>query len=325
MQAKVSFTQKVKEELCTIEFSDIALRSLLSAFVKVNCVLSFRDCKKEIILRTENAKIAKMIYKAIGRLYGVPRRFVYAKAMNFKKKLYYNIVVEEAEYVLSDLEVSMIETKIPKNIVSSDEAIATYLCGAFLSSGSCNSPKKSNYHLEIALNDENYAKWFVRLFNKYNGGEFDAKIIQRRKQFVVYLKKSAQISDFLILIGATNSALEFENVRISRDFSNIGNRLSNLDAANLAKTNKAAKSQIEDIKIIDEIIGIDAIENNKQKELMKLRLEDEDASLQELAYRLSERIDSTVSRSNINHLFRAIHVKANQYRDIYLKNHGRKE
>ena len=108
MQAKVSFTQKVKEELCTIEFSDIALRSLLSAFVKVNGVLSFRDGKKEIILRTENAKIAKMIYKAIGRLYGVPRRFVYAKAMNFKKKLYYNIVVEEAEYVLSDLEVSMI-------------------------------------------------------------------------------------------------------------------------------------------------------------------------------------------------------------------------
>ena len=139
------------------------------------------------------------------------------------------------------------------------------------------------------------------------------------------MKKSAQISDFLILIGATNSALEFENVRISRDFSNIGNRLSNLDAANLAKTNKAAISQIEDIKIIDEIIGIDAIENNKQKELMKLRLEDEDASLQELAYRLSERIDSTVSRSNINHLFRAIHVKANQYRDIYLKNHERKK
>ena len=66
MQAKVSFTQKVKEELCTIEFSDIALRSLLSAFVKVNGVLSFRDGKKEIILRTENAKIAKMIYKAIG-------------------------------------------------------------------------------------------------------------------------------------------------------------------------------------------------------------------------------------------------------------------
>lgn len=158
---------------------------------------------------------------------------------------------------------------------------------------------------------------FRNYFLKYKGGEFSAKIIKRRKQFVVYIKRSAEISDFLILIGATNSALEFENVRISRDFSNIGNRLSNLDAANLVKTNNASKKQLHDIDVIDTVFGIANIKNEKQRELMKLRREFEDASLLELAEKLSNVLKISVSRSNVNHLFRAIHEMAKQYEDAY--------
>lgn len=317
MQAKVSFTQKVKEEVVNLPFSDEHLRAILASFIKINGSLSLSNKKETISLKTENAKIAKFIYYAIEKVYGVPCRFSYSKAMNFKRRLFYYVVVEEAEYIISDLEISFIEGKIAKNIVSNDDMIAGYLCGAFLASGSVNSPKKSNYHLEVALNDDNYAKWFTKLFLKFKGGEFDAKIIKRRNQYVTYIKRSAQISDFLIMIGATNAALEFENVRISRDFANIGNRLSNLDMANYNKTNEASKNQLHDIEVIDKVLGIDKINNIKQKELMKLRLANEDLSLQELADRLSDILKTPISRSNINHLFRAIHQKALEFEGVY--------
>lgn len=316
MQAKVSFTQKVKEEIASINFEDERLRALLASFIKINGSLSLNDGKERITLRTENAKIAKFIYHTVEKLYGIPCRFAYSKAMNFKKRLFYNVIIDEADYIISDLEISFLDGKIAKSIVANDDLIAGYLCGAFLASGSVNSPKKSNYHLEIALNDENYMKWFLKLFSKLKSGEFNVKSIKRRNQYVVYLKRSQQITEFLILIGVTNTALEFENVRISRDFSNIGNRLSNLDSANYAKTVGASSKQIEDIKILDKIVGIDKIENVKQRELMKLRLENEDMSLQELADRLSEILNTNISRSNINHLFRAIHQRALQYKDF---------
>ncbi len=317
MQAKVSFTQKVKEEVVSISFSDAHLRAMLASFIKINGSLSIVNKKEVITLKTENAKIAKFIYNSIEKLYGVPCRFGYTKSMSFKKRLFYNIIIEEADYIISDLEISFVDGKIAKNIVINDDMIAGYLAGAFLASGSVNSPKKSNYHLEFALLDENYSKWFSKLFFKYKGGEFNAKIIKRRKQFVVYIKRSAEIGDFLIMIGATNAALEFENVRISRDFSNIGNRLSNLDAANLSKTTSASKKQLHDIDIIDTIFGIEHISNVKQKELMKLRREYEDASLLELAEKMSEKLKTSVSRSNVNHLFRAIHALASQYEEAY--------
>lgn len=314
MQAKVSFTQKVKEELLTLNFSDEHLRALLSAFVRINGSLSYSDGESRIVLRTENAKIAKFIYHAIDKLYGIVPKFAYSKTMNFKKRLSYSVIVSEGEYLIGDLEINFLDGKISKSVVGNDDMISGYVAGAFLASGSVNSPKNSNYHLEVSLNNENYAKWFSKLLLKYKAAEFNPKVIKRRNSFVVYLKKSQQVVDFLSMMGATNATLEFENIRIDREFSSIGNRLQNLDSANYSKTTSAAERQIEDINVIDKVLGIENVQNTKQKELMKIRLEHDDYSLFELANELSKVIKSPVSKSNINHLFRAIHEMADKYR-----------
>ena len=44
------------------------------------------------------------------------------------------------------------------------------------------------------------------------------KIIKRRNQYVVYLKKAQEIADFIAGIGATNCYLEFEDYRMTRDY-----------------------------------------------------------------------------------------------------------
>lgn len=314
MQARVSFTQKVKEELCSIPFSDEHLRAFLAAFIKVNGHLTFSGGKSKIVCKTENAKIAKFIYKSIDTIYGITPRFSYSKEMNFKKRVTYSVIIDEGEYIIGDLEISFLEGKIAKNIVCNDDMISGYVSGAFLASGSVNSPKNSNYHLEISLNDESYAKWFAKLFYKYKGTEFTPKIVKRRNNFVVYIKKAQQVADFLSMIGCVDKTLEFENIRIDREFSSIGNRLQNLDSANYEKTTAASKKQVEDIKIIDKVLGIENVQNPKQKALMKLRLEHDDFTLFELAQEMSKILGEEISKSNINHLFRAIHNMSEKYK-----------
>ena len=319
MQAKVSFTQKVKEELCSIPFSDEHLRAFLAAFIKVNGHLSFSGGKSSIICKTENAKIAKFIYHSIDRIYGISPRFSYSKEMNFKKRVTYSVIIDEGDYIVGDLEISFLDGKIAKNIVCNDDMISGYVSGAFLASGSVNSPKNSNYHLEISLNDESYAKWFSKLLIKYKGTIFEPKVVQRRNNYVVYLKKAQQIADFLSMMGCVDRTLEFENIRIERDTSAIFNRYQILDSTNYKKTTDAAKKQIEDIQIIDKVLGIDNVQNEKQRVLMKIRLENEDLTMFELSQKMSEELGEEISKSNINHLFRAIHTQAERFKGAVKK------
>lgn len=315
MQAKVSFTQKVKEELCSIPFSDEHLRAFLAAFIKVNGHLSIRGGESQIVCKTENAKIAKFIYKSVERIYGLTPRFSYSKEMNFKKRVTYSVIINEGDYIIGDLEISFLEGKISKNIVCNDDMISGYVSGAFLAAGSVNSPKNSNYHLEIPLADESYAKWFSKLLLKYKGTEFTPKIVKRRNSFVVYLKKAQQVADFLSMIGCVDKTLEFENIRVEREFSSIGNRLQNLDSANYGKTTDAAKKQIKDIKIIDKVLKIENVQNKKHQALMRLRLEHDDYTMFELAQELTKILNQEISKSNINHMFRAIHTMAERFKE----------
>jgi len=303
----ISFAREAKEEITRQNWSDEMKRSILSAFIKINGHIRLSSGKESLELSSENAQIAKTLYSYIHNLYGVEVRFAYTRGIGFHKRVKYHVLVDDPESLLGDLEVDFLEGKIPHNPVANDLLSAAYLAGGFLASGSVNDPKSSNYHLEIALNDGNFAKWFSHLLNKVQGHQFNSKVSKRRGQYIVYLKRSDQISDFLVLVGAPDSCLEFENVRVDRDFANIGNRLQNLDTANMGKTLEAAKRQKAEIEFFVKTVGWERIDNPKLKSLMKLRLEHEDATLDELAEMLSEELAATVTKSNINHLFRYIH------------------
>jgi DNA-binding transcriptional regulator WhiA len=51
-------------------------------------------------------------------------------------------------------------------------------------------------------------------------------------------------------------------------------------------------------------LGFDRIDNPKLKALMQLRLSHPDATLEELRGFLSEELNTSISKSNVNHLFR---------------------
>ena len=309
MRSKTSFTSQVKEELVSNSYpSSDRLRALLSAYIRINGSLVFRHKRTLLQLNMENAKIAQFIYKNLNDIYNTKADLIVKEKKNFSQSKSYMIEIDESsEEIMDDLEISFMEGKISKNIVKNDDTISGYLAGAFLAAGSVNSPVTSNYHLEIALNSENYAKWLAKLFAKYKNSNIEPKITTRRDQYVLYFKKSDQISNFLIMIGAVSSCLEFEDVRADRDLNNSYNRLTNMDTANMKRTIETGQRQAEEIRIIDQYLGIDNLGNIKERELCHLRLENETASLQELADMMSEKFKKTITKSNINHLFRSIH------------------
>lgn len=306
MKDIISFTSRVKEEITMQNFNSVKLRALLSSFCMINGRLMIQESQTNLVLQTENSKIAKFMYSAFKSRYNIVPRFAYRKSMNFKRKIIYHLIIEnKIDEILEDLEMLSYERRT-KTFVRSEESLAGFIIGAFLATGSVNNPESSNYHLEISSNDEDVSKYILDVIGRVKTVDFTPKLIKRRNQYVVYLKKSEQIANFLIYISASQACLDFEEIRINRDYYNNDNRVQICVDANMQRTTDASKRQIDEIKIIDKMIGIKNITNEKLKLLMMMRLENEDASMSELSQMMSEKIEKNISKSAINHMFRAI-------------------
>lgn len=303
----ISFAQKVKEESARVERNVVEKKAFLAAFLWSNGYLGLMDGKLEV--SSEISAIAKTIYQYLHELYDVDVRFSYTRSASFLKRIVYHVIVDKGgEDIVNDLGIDYFFNTFPKEMAGNQDKGRGYMAGAFLASGSVNDPVSTNYHLEIEVGNEAYAKWLSRTWNKGLSAPFESKVTKRRNKFIIYIKKSQQISDFLILIGANEQCLAYENIRVDRDFANVDNRLQNLDTANFGKTLKAAERQVKEIEYFRDVAGYNKIKSDKLRALMRIRLEHQDASLDELADMLSQEMNTSISKSNINHLFRSLHA-----------------
>ena len=316
MKSKITFSQIIKNEIASeTDFSTERRLALLSAYIRINGSLSFKNKKTYIHLKTDNSKIAKYVYSQLKSIFSDNLINLSFEKNNNKKTRYLIEIDNENDLISTKLNVDYFEGKISKDIAYNDETIAGYIAGAFLAGGSINSPETSNYHLEISVNSENYAKWLMKLFYKYKKLDMTPKMISRRDKSVIYFKKSDQISNFLVLVGAPEGCMEFEGARVKRDFINSNNRLINFDEANMKKASIIGKKQAKEIKYIDDVLGIHNLHNPKKELLCYLRMENKEVTLTELAEMISDEMGVPVTKSNVNHLFRSLH-------DLYLKLRG---
>lgn len=172
-----------------------------------------------------------------------------------------------------------------------------YIRGAFIAAGSISNPSKS-YHFEIVCNRLEEAEYLRSMMNVF---DLDAKIIERKKTYVVYLKEGAQIVDVLNVMEAHVALLEFENIRIMKEMRNSVNRKVNCETANINKTVSAAVRQMEDIKYIRDTVGFDRLPEGL-KDVALTRLAYPDASLKELGGLL----ETPVGKSGVNHRLRKL-------------------
>ena len=180
-----------------------------------------------------------------------------------------------------------------------------FLRGAFLCIGSMSDPQKS-YHLEFVCTDEDKAR---QLQSVIQGFDIEAKIVLRKKYYVVYLKEGSGIVDLLNVCEAPIALMKLENLRIVKEMRNSVNRKVNCETANLNKTIEAAVKQIKDIELIRDTVGLDSLSDSLMQVAL-LRLENPDMSLQGLG----ELLDPPVGKSGVNHRLRKIGEKADELR-----------
>lgn len=301
----MSFASETKKELTNLEIkSPCCIRAELSALIRMNGSLSFSNHKLVVDIQTENAAIARRIYTLIKLSYQVPVELLVRKKMRLKKNNVYLVrLSQKAKEILMDLKILgegfTFTHEISKELVKKKCCKRSYLRGAFLAGGSVNNPETSSYHLEIFSLYKEHNDSLCELMNKF---ELSSKTIERKKGFITYLKEAEKITDFLIIIGAHNALLKFEDIRIVRDMRNSVNRLVNCETANLNKTIGASIRQVENIRFIDETVGLQVLPE-KLREIAELRIQYQDVTLKELGEMVS---GGAISKSGINHRLRKI-------------------
>ena len=180
-----------------------------------------------------------------------------------------------------------------------------YIRGAFIAAGSMSDPSKS-YHFEIVCGELAQAEYVRDMINSF---DLDAKIVTRKKTFVVYLKEGSQIVDVLNIMEAHIALMEVENVRILKEMRNSVNRKVNCETANINKTVSAAVRQMEDIVYVRDTVGLDYLPEGLRDAALT-RLENPDATLKELGSLMAD----PVGKSGVNHRLRKISEIADKLR-----------
>nr|SFZ87604.1 FIG001886: Cytoplasmic hypothetical protein [Loigolactobacillus rennini] len=299
-----SYASEVKKELTTLEVHREHARAELEALIRMNGSLSIMQHQFILNIQTENPAIARRIYALLRNNYAIEAELLVRRKMKLKKNNLYIVRLKHgSNQVLKDLHIlagtATLSTLPSTEVINSTQKIRSYLRGAFLAGGSVNNPKTSRYHLEIYSLYEAHNQEVAKMINQFG---LNARITERRGGYIVYLKEGEKIADFLQLIGATSAMLKFEDIRIVRDMRNSVNRLVNCETANLNKTIDAATKQIENIKLIQRVAGLDSLPH-KLQEIAELRLAHPDITLKELGQRVPS---GAISKSGINHRLRKL-------------------
>lgn len=299
----MTFASEVKKECTMLEVHKEHAKAELAALIRMNGTINIYNQQMILNVQSENAAIARRIYSLLKEHFNVEGELLVRRKMKLKKNNVYIVRVRQhVQPILESLGLlseTGISSDIPAEVLQSDEKKRSYLRGAFLASGSVNSPERANYHLEIY---SNYEAQSIALCEMMNGFDLNAKTVTRRNGMITYLKEAEKIADFLILIGATNAVLKFEDVRIVRDMRNSVNRLVNMEQANINKTIDASQKQLDAIRIIDETIGIETLPE-KLRIMAEFRLANPDMSLKELGEEIP---GGPISKSGINHRLRKL-------------------
>ncbi|WP_172189110.1 DNA-binding protein WhiA [Lentilactobacillus kribbianus] len=303
----MSYASEVKKELTELTVHKANAKAELMALIRMNGALGISDHHFVLNVQSENPAIARRMYSLLSKFYGITGELSVRKKMKLKKNnLYILRVNERVTELLDDLGIfdgTQIVERVPDSLFDDDIQIRSYLRGAFLAGGSVNNPETSRYHLEIYSLYENHNHMIAEMMNRYG---LKARTTQRRSGFITYLKEAEKIADFLQLIGATSSMLKFEDVRIVRDMRNSVNRLVNCENANMNKVANAASKQIQNIKLIDESVGLDQLPPKLQS-IARVRLTHPEVSLKELGELVP---GGPISKSGVNHRLRKINEYA---------------
>ena len=209
-------------------------------------------------------------------------------------------------YEKFNLELSMITRKnhkaavkfiCPRELLKSPKSLSaswSWLKGLWGSCGGLYYPK-AGYYLTLIISDKKISELANKIL-ALTGLNWSA----HRNEFT--LRNHEDITTFLYKTGIQSGALALEDTAIIRDAKNRANLASNYDSANIARSVKAAREQIILAQKILDSGMLDSLPD-KLRELVELRLNQPDATLDELGKNLKSRI----TKSAVKYRWEKIH------------------
>lgn len=293
----MSFSKRCKKEILRKDPVDV--RAELISLIHFIGSIRISENGLNIIFETDLNQEARYTYKLIADEYSYSPAFEIQDDPARPGKRDYIVIVEDSD--VSDKLVGLqmdgfIENYKKIEDLSIEERKA-FLKIAFLFRGSVNDPQRG-YNLEIVSKDEGEAKIIGEAMASFS---LDPKISKRADNFIIYLKDSDKISDFLALVSAMKSLLELENVRAMKSIRNDINRINNFDNANIDRTVKAAIRQVTAINKVIEKDEFDDLDD-LTKSVARLRLNNPYLSLEELG----EMLDPPLSKAKVNYRLQKI-------------------
>ena len=316
----MSFSSEVKEEISHLPCSEQhCIVAELTAILNLSSDVTHTPAGEyRIDLHTENAAAARRFYTLIRTAFDIQPKVSAQRHNYLKKSRTFRITLDRSPEALTVLKATGLinnlglmdqyHSRVYDPLLQRTCCRRAFIRGAFLAAGSVTDPEK-NYHFEITCADSEVAVQIREILHFFG---LDAKIVLRKKYYIVYLKEGTMISDVLNIIGAHVSMMKFENVRIVKDVRNTVNRRVNCETANINKTVSAARKQIEDIRYIVQTVGLEQLPPNL-RDIAGARLEEPEASLKELG----EMLDPVIGKSGVNHRLRKISQIAQ-----YIRDHG---
>ncbi|HIQ75102.1 MAG TPA: DNA-binding protein WhiA [Candidatus Cottocaccamicrobium excrementipullorum] len=274
------------------------------------------DNRYRIKIHTENVAVARKYFTLLRKTFNIVTDVSIRRNSYLKKSRTYSVVVKEHEDAVRVLMAAKLmgeDGEIGENLSLKKNMIVKQSCcrrafirGAFLAAGSISNPEKS-YHFEITCATEEKARQLQDIIGTFG---LEARIVVRKKYYVVYMKEGSQIVDILNVMEAPVALMDLENLRILKEMRGQVNRQVNCETANIHKTVSAAVKQLKDIEYIRDTIGLSKLPEGLE-EVARLRLERREATLKELG----EALDPPVGKSGVNHRLRKLGAIADALRE----------
>lgn len=284
----MSFTSQVKEEIIkNSPSSEYQIKYELEAFYQHTVTFPENNTIK---FKTENKLTAQRFFDDIELIYGISLHGLFD--FESDERNIYECELTNENIFNDALKANSTDFDTDK---MSLEHKKIYIKTTFLIIGYILNPEK-NYHIEFSFTNNVHANYLKNCLLDF---DIILKEIEKKNLLILYIKDSEQISNFLGIVNAYNALLNMENIKIYKDVRNSINRNVNCETANLKKTINASLKQIDAIKTIQMLKGLNSLPQPLY-EVCEARLNNQDMNLQELADMLG------ITKSCINHRFRRI-------------------
>ncbi len=275
----MSFSEEIKKEVLEITEARCCRRAQLCGLL----LGLMRSYKSGIRINISDGQVLSYIEENCKKQFGIAPKRESERTLGLSSALYEKIIREYGNRPIPKAEI--LEKECCKN---------AFFKGIFLGCAKINDPQKG-YSLEFYFENK-MLREYIYLYLTEKG--YEPKRVQRGKYNILYYRKSENIEDILMSVGAVKGAFELMNTKIEKQVKNDINRNNNCDVANLKKQ---ADASLEQLRIIKELRdnGRLALLPAELKTVAYLRLNNPQMSLGEIG----ALCDPPVSKSSIQRRF----------------------